>query len=132
MVCGSVEFGADMRAALVASGVPSTSVHQEAFYSPPPAHRPRHDPVAPGPFAVRFAEAGAAATWTADTGTLLDVAEADGLTPPVDCRTGACNVCATGLMRGTTAYTTPPMVPPPEGTVLICCAVPTSDVTLAL
>jgi hypothetical protein len=24
------------------------------------------------------------------------------------------------------------MVPPPEGTVLICCAVPTSDVTLAL
>jgi ferredoxin-NADP reductase/uncharacterized protein YcbX len=132
LVCGSGEFSADMRSALLANGVPGAAVRQEVFYSPPPARRPRQDPVAPGPFAVRFDATGTGSTWTISTGTLLDVAEASGLAPPVDCRTGACNVCATRLAAGTTAYTTPPMVPPPEGTVLICCAVPTSDVTLAL
>jgi ferredoxin-NADP reductase/uncharacterized protein YcbX len=132
LVCGSVGFGTAMRSALVASGVPSAAVRQEAFYSPPPARRPRQDPVDPGPFAVKFGATGAGSAWTQGSGTLLDVAEATGLNPPVDCRTGACNVCATPLAAGTTAYTTPPMVPPPEGTVLICCAVPTSDVTLTL
>lgn len=132
LVCGSGEFSADMRSALLANGVPGAAVRQEVFYSPPPARRPRQDPVAPGPFAVRFDTTGAGSTWTTSSGTLLDVAEASGLTPPVDCRTGACNVCVTRLTAGTTAYTTPPMVRPPEGTVLICCAVPTSDVTLTL
>lgn len=132
LVCGSVRFSADMRSALLAGGLPDTSVRQEVFYSPPPARRPRQDPVAPGPFAVRFEAGGTESTWTSGSGTLLDVAESSGLTPTVDCRTGACNVCATRLACGTTTYTTPPMVPPPEGTVLICCAVPTSDVTLTL
>jgi ferredoxin-NADP reductase/uncharacterized protein YcbX len=132
LVCGSGAFSADMRSALLANGVPSSAVRQEVFYSPPPARRPRQDPVDPGPFAVRFAATGTDSTWTTSSGSLLDVAESTGLTPPVDCRTGACNVCATQLVAGTTAYTTPPMVPPPDGTVLICCAVPTSDVTLTL
>jgi ferredoxin-NADP reductase/uncharacterized protein YcbX len=131
LVCGSVAFGAEVRSALVASGVPGSAVHQEAFYSPPP-ERPQQGPVDPGPFAVRFASARSESEWTSPSGTLLDVAEAAGLCPPVDCRVGACNVCATAVTAGTTVYTTPPMVLPPEGTVLICCSVPTSDVTLAL
>jgi ferredoxin-NADP reductase/uncharacterized protein YcbX len=131
LVCGPDRFRSDMRAALLAAGVPDGSIRQEVFFSPPPAATCTPS-ISAGPFQVRFSGSDRQATWKPASGSLLDLAEACGLTPRVDCRVAACNVCATAVTAGSTAYTTPPMVPPPDGEVLICSAVPTSDVTVAL
>lgn len=132
LVCGPERFRSEVRAALRAAGVPDGSILQEAFFSPPPADRARTPPASVGPFQVRFSASGRTAVWEPEAGSLLEVAESCGLTPPVDCRTAVCNVCATAVSTGSTAYTTPPMAPPGDGQVLICSAVPTSDVTVAL
>lgn len=131
MLCGPDRFGADVRAALHAAGVPDSAIRQEVFYSPPGV-RPYTPPVSAGPFAVHFTSSGRRATWTSSSGTLMDLAESCGLSPLVDCREAACNICATAVTQGSTAYVTPPMGPPADGSVLICCAVPTSDVAVEL
>jgi ferredoxin-NADP reductase len=132
LVCGPDRFGADARSALRTAGVHEESIRQEVFYSPPAGDRPHNPPVSAGPFEVRFSRSGEQASWEPAKGSLLDLAESRGLTPPADCRLAACNICATAVPAGTTAYTIPPMVPPRDGGVLICCAVPTSDVTVDL
>ena len=131
LVCGPERFRSDVRAALRVAGVPDGSILHEAFFSPPPA-RAYTPPASAGPFHVQFSASGRTAVWEPEAGTLLDLAESCGLTPPVDCRTAACNVCATAVGAGSTTYTTPPMVPPPDGAVLICSAIPTSDVRVEL
>lgn len=130
LVCGPDRFRSDVRAALRAAGLTDGSILVEAFFSPP-SGRVQVPPAGDGPFRVRFSGSGREAVWTPERGSLLDLAESCGLAPPVDCREAACNVCAVKVATGTTAYTTPPMGPPP-GEVLICCAVPTSDVTVEL
>ena len=130
LVCGPDSFRAEVRVALRAAGVPDGSILLEAFFSPPP-ERVHVPPVSDGPFRVRFSVSGQEAVWRQEAGSLLDLAESCGLAPPVDCREAACNICATKVTTGSTSYTTPPMGPPP-GEVLICCAVPTSDVTVEL
>ncbi len=130
LVCGPDGFRADVRAALCDAGVPDAAILMEAFFSPPP-EREVVPPASQGPFRVRFSRSGGSAIWKPEVGSLLDLAESQGLRPPVDCREAACNLCATAVTGGDTMYTTPPMGPPP-GKVLICCAVPTSDVTVDL
>jgi ferredoxin len=48
------------------------------------------------------------------------------------CRTGVCHTCVTGVLSGSTAYTTPPLEPPGPDETLICSAQPTDDVVLDL
>jgi ferredoxin len=43
-----------------------------------------------------------------------------------------CQTCRTDLLSGTVAYAPDPLEPPAEGAVLLCCAHPTSAVTLDL
>lgn len=130
LVCGPDTFRSDVRDALLAAGVPDPAILLEAFFSPPP-ERVDISPPSDGPFRVRFSVSGRQAVWKPELGSLLDLAEACALAPPADCREAACNICATKVTTGTTTYTTPPMGPPP-GEVLLCCAVPTSDVTVEL
>lgn len=78
------------------------------------------------PVAVKFARSGIEATWEPSKGTLLDLAESEGLQPAYSCRSGICQTCATRIMSGEVDYTEPPMTPPSEGQALICCAYPRS------
>ena len=130
LVCGPDRFRADVRAALREAGLAESAIHLEAFFSPPP-EREQVPPAADGPFDVHFSASGRHAVWKPELGTLMDLAESCGLRPAVDCREAACNVCAARVTAGSTMYTTPPMGPP-AGEVLICCAVPTTDVTVEL
>jgi hypothetical protein len=77
-----------------------------------------------GQAVVRFAESGVETPWQAGGGTLLDLAEDHGLAPDFGCRSGACGTCARRLIAGAVTYRTAPAEAPPEGEVLICCAVP--------
>lgn len=78
------------------------------------------------PVTVTFAKSGKTVQWTPESGTLLDLAEDEGLNPLSSCREGTCAVCRTRLLDGGVAYTEPPSPAAEfaEDEVLICCAVP--------
>lgn len=74
--------------------------------------------------ALRFASSGLEGHWSGGDPTLLEVAEAAGLTPAFGCRSGSCGSCATRLRAGSVSYRTPVSAPHADDEVLICCAVP--------
>ncbi|MGP3990098.1 MOSC domain-containing protein [Streptomyces sp. 3N207] len=131
-LCGPVEFMRDARAGLTGRGMPESAVRQEVFVSPRAEAARPSPPPEPGPFRVSFAGSGVTAVWEPDSGTLLDLAESAGVPARSACRSGACLQCEQPLSAGKAAYTTAPTLPPPDDSVLLCCAVPVSDVTLPL
>ncbi|MCP3805432.1 MOSC domain-containing protein [Allokutzneria sp. A3M-2-11 16] len=129
-LCGPVEFMRAMRAALVASGVPDSRIHQEVFVSPLATSGERTPPPEPGPFRVLFAESGVEAQWKAECGTLLELAEQSGVDVSSACRAGACDTCVRRLSGGSTAYLADPVLAQGNNRILLCCSVPTSDVII--
>ena len=77
-----------------------------------------------GPVTVEFARSGIQATWDPSKGSLLDLAESEGLQPAYSCRSGVCQTCAIKITQGDVAYIEQPMVDPGECTALICSAYP--------
>lgn len=73
---------------------------------------------------VTFAGSNLNATWDSSRGTLLELAEALGLTPKNGCRSGMCGVCAVRIVLGEVEYLRPTLADPEPGTALICKAVP--------
>jgi ferredoxin-NADP reductase/uncharacterized protein YcbX len=128
-VCGPALFTAEIRSALADAGVPPERLHAEVFYSPAIAQltAPR-TPSSPGPHRI---DAGSTAlSWRPGAGSILDAVEGAGVDWPSGCRVGACGTCVRRLRSGTVEYLVDPIVPPPDGSVLVCCSAPTSDVVL--
>jgi len=48
------------------------------------------------------------------------------------CRTGVCHTCETGLLSGAVSYAPDPVEDPADGSALICCSQPRSDLVLDL
>jgi uncharacterized protein len=84
------------------------------------------------PLTVRFHPQGEPVAWDPACGSLLEFAERCGHAPPFSCRAGICGSCATRLVAGRVSYDEPPLDPPAEGELLLCCAKPSTSVTLAL
>ena len=91
------------------------------------------------PVAVKFARSEIEATWDPSKGTLLELAESEGLQPAYSCRSGICQTCTTRMISGNVEYLEPPMSEPKQGDALICCSFPrqpgetgTNDDTLIL
>ncbi len=76
------------------------------------------------PVPVRFARSAKEATWDPTKGTLLDLAESEGLRPAYSCRSGICQTCSTVILAGEVDYLESPMTAPEEGEALICCSYP--------
>ncbi len=81
---------------------------------------------------VCFAPSGKTVTWDASCHSLLDFAEAEGFKPPFSCRAGLCGCCASQLIDGTVEYFEQPLDEPRDGEVLLCCARPSTAVTLRI
>jgi hypothetical protein len=110
-------------------GVRDERVHAEAFG--PASLQRRRDAAAAtvaAPVAERasvtFVRSAEVAAWTPEKGTLLELAEDIGLSPPFSCRAGQCGSCTTPLLSGQVVYRETPSWRPAEGQVLLCCAVP--------
>ncbi len=76
------------------------------------------------PVAVQFARSGIETTWDPSKGTLLDLAESEGLQPTYSCRSGVCQSCSTRVSKGEVSYLEQPMADPGERNALICSAYP--------
>jgi len=143
-LCGPDGFMSAMRAALVSLGVPDAEIHQETFGGTASLVKNKAS-VAPatvkggdgagglvaGPV-VHFAKSGFDVAWDGTSESLLELAEAQGLTPEFECRAGICGTCACRKLSGDIAYTEDLIDSPEEGKVFLCCSVPEGDITLDL
>jgi ferredoxin len=84
------------------------------------------------PLHVTFLPGGQRVAWRDDLVSLLDLAEACGLTPDFSCRAGVCNTCRVPLLAGEVRHVVDPLDPPGPGAVLLCCSEPVTDVTVQL
>ena len=141
-ICGPAAFMTDISAALSDLGLDRSRIRTETFGAGPSttpgiattAARPPHQPAGPpgeGP-QVAFARSGITARWSAEHGSLLDFAEACDVPVRWSCRTGVCHTCETPLMSGAVRYSPEPVDEPAQGSLLICCSAPSSDVVLDL
>ena len=81
-------------------------------------------PVATESVRVVFTESGKEGRWNPGDGSLLEVAEARGLSPSFGCRGGSCGSCRTRVLEGEVTYATKPSFTVEAGEALICCAMP--------
>lgn len=102
-------------------------LHVERFTPPAPVLDPGAAGIASG--AIRFARSGAEAANSG--GTLLDQAEAAGLTPQSGCRMGICHTCSCRKLEGAVRdVRTGEVSTAPDEQIQICVTVPVGDVTL--
>ena len=133
-LCGPQPFMRALYDGLIGLGVREDRIHYESFGpatllkrdAEPTPRKPSGEAVE-GPVAVKFTESDIEAVWTPDKGTLLDLAEASGLSPAFSCRTGICGTCATRMACGQVDYIEEPSAPAGDDEVLICCSTPRSS-----
>ncbi len=130
-LCGPPSFTQAMYDGLRGLNIADARIHAEAF-GPSSLQRQQEDapapaalpPVATEAVPVVFTESLKEARWTPQSGTLLELAEARGLSPAYSCRAGHCGSCKTRLVQGAVTYTSRPGITLAQDEVLICCAVP--------
>ena len=115
-LCGSPAFMESIRAGLKQAGVPDSSVFFESFMKASPASAPSPTATtsqdtgshADGTGSVVFARSQKTAAWQPDAASLLELAEANDLTPDYSCRQGICGTCECQLLEGEVEYNQPP------------------------
>ncbi|MBM3117266.1 pyridoxamine 5'-phosphate oxidase family protein [Jeongeupia naejangsanensis] len=132
-LCGPDGFMRQTYWALRGLGIAKHRIHYEFFGQGEPLEADAAAAV-PAPTVaqpVRFERSDRSTEWNPGQ-TLLEAAEASGLSPAYSCRAGLCGSCSTPLRSGEVCYPNPPAYTPREGEALICCAMPVSPVVLAL
>lgn len=145
-LCGPAGFMQAMYALLLELGVRDDQIRYE-FFGPATVLKPVQpderatEPVAAArtgvtvgessAFHVTFSLSGMSARWDGSSRTLLDLAEAQGLTPAFSCRNGICNTCLCEI-DGEVSYVDEPLEEPGPGKALICCSVPKSALVVGL
>ncbi|MCZ6503059.1 MAG: pyridoxamine 5'-phosphate oxidase family protein [Gammaproteobacteria bacterium] len=133
-LCGSAPFMQAMFDGLTGLGVRDERIHYESFgpatvlkHDSGPKRKTPRGQIVGEPVKVCFIKSGIETEWSPDKGTLLEMAEASGLSPGYSCRTGICGTCATQIKCGSVDYMDEPIGPREENEVLICCSTPRSE-----
>ncbi|GJH19617.1 pyridoxamine 5'-phosphate oxidase family protein [Caballeronia novacaledonica] len=133
-LCGPGTFMQSIYDGLRALNVSDGRIHAEAFG--PSALKRTADrgadvkpmrPAATEPVKIEFLRSGTSAQWKPGSGTLLELAEASGLSPEFNCRGGTCGTCRTRIAQGAVSYESEPAFHVGDDEALICCAVPAAD-----
>lgn len=125
-LCGPPGFMQAMYDALLSLGVRDARIHFESF-GPASVTRRREavaDTDTSEGVVVDFARSGKTAIWRPKAGSLLDLAEANGIDALSSCRSGSCGTCATRLVKGRVDYAEMPAHEIEPGEALICVAHP--------
>jgi ferredoxin-NADP reductase len=131
-ICGPTPMMESLVTSLEDWGVPEARIHFEAFG---PASIKRRTAVAISPdtasdIVVTFAKSGRQLPWQPASGSLLEFAEANGLSVNSGCRAGGCGSCQTTIQSGEVAYHQAPDYDPEPGSCLLCVCSPKTSVTL--
>ncbi|MGM4948241.1 MOSC domain-containing protein [Tardiphaga sp. 866_E4_N2_1] len=125
-VCGPDAFMADVRGWIEELKSPGIRVMTEVFGpsggTTPVAERKTR----PSRSRVNFMRSGRVLKMT-DVGSLLDLAEAEGVAVESDCRSGICGACVAKVISGQVAYDAEPIASVAEGEVLLCCGFPLAE-----
>ena len=140
-LCGPTPFMKSLFAGLVGWGVPGDRIHYE-FFGPASALTDRAQVSTPkrvagaaeccGEMEGTFSKTGVKANWNPSFESILDLAEANGLSPDYSCRSGICHTCTCPLEDGEVEYTLEPLDPPDPGSVLICCSKPKTKLVVGV
>ncbi len=80
---------------------------------------------------ISFIRSGCSARWTPGDGSLLDVAIGNSIDIGYSCRSGICGSCKAPLLAGTVAYPQEMNTATvPDGHILLCSAMPESDLVI--
>lgn len=140
-ICGPTAFMRSLFQGLLGWGIAEHRIHYE-FFGPASGLREGSQSGVPGRGAVAseccneievtFSRSGVRTHWNPSLGSILELAEANGLSPDYSCRSGICQTCISEIEEGDVEYVEQPLDPPDEGSVLICCAKPTTSVVIAI
>jgi ferredoxin-NADP reductase/MOSC domain-containing protein YiiM len=140
-LCGPTAFLKSLFDGLLEWGIPEHRIHYE-FFGPASALKDRERVSGPKRRAgtsecceeieVTFSRSGVTANWNPSFESILDLAEANGLSPDYSCRSGVCQTCISDLQEGEVEYVLEPLDPPDPGSILICCSKPKTNVVVDL
>ena len=140
-LCGPTPFMKSLVTGLIDWGVSESSINYE-FFGPASALGERSEVARPKRIAevtqcceeleIVFSKSGIKTNWNPSFESILDLAEAQGLSPDYSCRSGICHTCICKLERGEVDYLMEPLDSLPEGMVLICCSKPKSDLVISI
>ncbi len=135
-LCGPAAMMGMLAKGLAKLGVRGADIKHEAFGGGPadgsqqtndgPAKRTART------FRIKYSRSGKTVDWTQGSGSLLELAEANGVKSSCSCRQGLCGSCAVGLARGSVGYLRQPANEPASGLCLPCIAKPESDLVLEM
>ncbi|MGU7774152.1 2Fe-2S iron-sulfur cluster-binding protein [Burkholderia sp. MR1-5-21] len=128
-LCGPSAFMRDLYQGLRALNVADERIRFEAFGPSSVTRKPARAAGAPaseiGTVAtVTFRRTGRETAWTPADGSLLELAEAQRIDVPFECRSGACGTCATRVLSGQVDYVQTPDATVETGCALLCVAQP--------
>ncbi|NOT84403.1 MAG: 2Fe-2S iron-sulfur cluster binding domain-containing protein [Methylococcaceae bacterium] len=136
-ICGPTPMLESLVPALEEWGVSDTHIHFEAFGPASIKRKIAKDAMADSPndpvakdILVNFANSDKQLQWQASANSLLDFAEAHGITVISGCRAGSCGSCQTNVLSGEVVYLNPPDYDPEPGTCLLCVCSPKTNLTL--
>ena len=136
-ICGPTPMLESLVPALEDWEVPDTHIHFEAFGPASIKRRSARDSVTDAQneavanaIFVNFAQSGKQLQWPPFAGSLLELAESQGISVNSGCRAGGCGSCQTKILSGEVAYRQPPDYDPEPGTCLLCVCSPKTSVTL--
>ena len=127
-ICGPAPMMETLVPALEDWGVPAARVHYEAF-GPATVSRRATAPEAGPALGVTFSQSGRRIDWSA--GSLLQLAEVNGVQVESGCRSGCCGACQTTIVSGEVVYQQRPEFEVEPGSCLLCLAQPSTELVLA-
>jgi ferredoxin-NADP reductase len=133
-ICGPGPMMNSITEGLAGAGVDEKNVHYESFgpasvkIKAPAVPKVEGQPIVT--YLVDFAKSGKQLDWQADAGSLLDFAEANGITLDCGCRAGSCGTCAIAVRKGSVDYLGEIGAEPEDGSCLACLAIPKESLVL--
>jgi anaerobic selenocysteine-containing dehydrogenase/ferredoxin-NADP reductase len=124
-MCGPSSMTESLREAFKQIGHPPDLLFEESFASA----QVDSSLLPEGPFNVTFSRSGKTAVWSRSQGSLLELAEREGVRISSGCRAGQCETCEVELLSGEIQYRAAIQYSA-EKMVLACQAVPRTDLVI--
>jgi hypothetical protein len=132
-LCGPGPMMRDVTEGLKQWGVPEKHIHYETF-GPSSVKKiaavAAPEAAAETGYAIQFKKSGKTLKWCGDHTSILDLAEANGISIASGCRAGSCGTCQVAVFSGEIDYIEKSDYQTDAGTRLTCIGAPKSDLVL--